>query len=68
MDRRPKPARYTIRRDAFGWSVIDLMTGHVACRDNVTLSGLSVEDADDLADSLSWLARRAQERLDEGRG
>jgi hypothetical protein len=68
MDREPKLARYTIRRDAFGWSVIDAMTGLVACRDNVTLSGLSVQDADDLADSLSWLARRDQERLDGGRG
>ncbi|WP_334436999.1 hypothetical protein [Bradyrhizobium sp. AZCC 1610] len=68
MTREPKLARYTIRRDAFGWSIIDAMTGQVACRDNVTLSGLSAEDADDLADGLSWLARRDQERLDDGRG
>jgi hypothetical protein len=59
----PKYARYTIRRDAFGWSVIDVMTGLVVCRDSVTLTGLSVQD--DLADSLSWLARRDEERRDE---
>ena len=62
-----KNARYTTRRDAFGWSVIDVMTGLVACRDSVTLTGLSAEDADDLADSLSWLERRDEERRN-GRG
>jgi hypothetical protein len=60
-----KNARYTIRRDAFGWSVIDVTTGLVVCRDSVTLTGLSVQDADDLADSLSWLARRDEERRNE---
>jgi hypothetical protein len=67
MDREPKTAGYTIRRDALGWSVIDVMTGKVACRDNVTLTGLDTEDADDLADGLSWIARRDEERRN-GRG
>ncbi|SDK42863.1 hypothetical protein [Bradyrhizobium ottawaense] len=64
MAHKPKYARYTIRRDTFGWSVIDVLTGLVACQDTVTLTGLSAEDADDLADSLSWLARRDEERRD----
>ena len=62
-----KNARYTIRLDAFGWSVIDAVTGLVVCRDSVTLTGLSAEDADDLADGLSWIERRDEERRN-GRG
>jgi len=62
MSRATKIARYRIRRNAFGWSVIDATTGLVVCRDSVTLTGLSAEDADDLADSLSWLERRGEER------
>ena len=62
MDREPKTARYTIRRDSLGWSVVDAMTGNVACRDKVTLIGLDAEDADDIADGLSWIARRDEER------
>lgn len=57
----PMPARYTIRRDALGWSVIDVFTGQVACRDNVTLTGFSSrKKADDLAKALSWLYRKAR--------
>jgi len=33
-----------------------------SCRDRVTLTGLDAEDADDLADGLSWIARRDEER------
>jgi hypothetical protein len=54
----PKPTRYGIRKDTFGWSVIDHLTGLVAEHERVTLTGLTVQDADDLADSLSYLARR----------
>jgi hypothetical protein len=54
----PKPARHGIRKDTFGWSVIDHLTGLVAEHERVTLTGLTVQDADDLADSLSYLARR----------
>jgi len=32
--------------------------GKVACRDGVTLTGLTLVEADDLADTTSWLARR----------
>jgi hypothetical protein len=53
-----KPARYGIRKDPFGWSVIDQLTSLVAEHERVTLTGLTVQDADDLADSLSYLARR----------
>jgi len=62
MAREPKTARYTIRRDALGWSVIDAMTGKVAFWDRVTLTVLDAEDADDIADGLSWIARRDEER------
>ena len=65
MAREPKTARYTIRRDPFGWSVIDTLTGLVACREAVTLTGLSAEDADDVADAMSWIARRDEERRDK---
>jgi hypothetical protein len=34
----------------------------------VTLSGLSAQDADELADNLSWLARRDEERFGGGNG
>lgn len=63
MDRQLKLDRYSIRRDAFGWSIIDTLTGQVACQDNVTLTGLSAQDADELAGQLSWLARRDQGSL-----
>ena len=46
-------ARYAIRKDAFGWTVIDTSTDTVATHEGVTLTGLDVSTADDLADLLS---------------
>lgn len=43
--------------------MVDGLTGQVACRDNVTLTGLAMEEADDLADALSWLYRKATRGL-----
>ena len=46
-------ARYTIRKDAFGWTVVDTSTDTVATYEGVTLTGFDVSTADDLADLLS---------------
>jgi hypothetical protein len=46
-------ARYTIRKDAFGWTVLDASTDTVATHEGVTLTGLDVSAADDLANLLS---------------
>jgi hypothetical protein len=62
----PEPSRYTIRRDAFGWSVIDTHTGRVAERNNVTLTGLGAEEADDAANALSWHHAKAHGRSGHG--
>ncbi len=39
----PDHDRFAIRRDVFGWTVFDVITGHVAIHDNVTLTGLTAE-------------------------
>ena len=62
MSIEQKLARYTIRNDRLGWSVIDTVTGNVACREGVTLTGLTLVEADDLADAMSWLARRRDKK------
>jgi hypothetical protein len=46
-------ARYAIRKDALGWTVIDTSTDTVATYEGVTLTGLDLSAADDLADLLS---------------
>jgi hypothetical protein len=48
-------ARYDIRPDPDGWTVYDAVTGLPAAVNDVTQIGLSLEDADDLADLLNRL-------------
>jgi hypothetical protein len=49
-------ARYDIRPHGVGrWMVFDTMTGSPAVANGVWLTDLSFEDADDLADALSQL-------------
>jgi hypothetical protein len=48
-------ARYNIRPDPDGWTVYDAVTGLPAELNDVTQIGLSLEDADDLADLLNRL-------------
>jgi len=48
-------ARYDIKSDSNGWTVYDTTTGLPAAVNGVTQIGLSLEDADDLADLLNRL-------------
>jgi hypothetical protein len=48
-------ARYDIRPDPDGWTVYDTVTGSPTAVKDVTQTGLSLEDADDLADLLNRL-------------
>jgi hypothetical protein len=48
-------ARYDIKREDDGWAVYDTTTGLPAEVNNVVQVGLSLEDADDLADLLNHL-------------
>jgi hypothetical protein len=48
-------ARYNIRPDPDGWTVYDTVTGFPAAVNDVIPAGLSLEDADDLADLLNRL-------------
>jgi hypothetical protein len=48
-------ARYNIRPDPDGWTVYDTVTGSPAAVNDATQIGLSLEDADDLADLLNRL-------------
>ena len=48
-------ARYNIKPDGNGWTVYDTTTRLAAEVNGVLQSGLSVEDADDLADLLNRL-------------
>ena len=56
-------ALYTIESRDDGWAVIDVRTGVAAVDNGVRLIGMSLEDADDLADLLStreWKAVTSQ--------
>jgi hypothetical protein len=48
-------APYDIRHDPNGWTVYDLTTGLPAEINGMVQVGLSLEDADDLADLLNRL-------------
>lgn len=48
-------ARYRIEKTSLGWSVIDTRTEMPATVQGVPQEGLSLEDADDLADLLSHI-------------
>lgn len=56
-------ALYDIEERDDGWAVIDVRTGVAAVEDGVQLVGMSLEEADDLADLLStreWKTATAQ--------
>ncbi len=56
-------ALYTIESRDDGWAVIDVRTGVAATENGVELIGMSLEDADDMADSLTsreWKSETAQ--------
>ena len=59
----PYTALYTIEKRDDGWAVIDVRTGVAAVENGVQLTGMSHEEADDLADLLTnreWKAETAQ--------
>ena len=47
--------RYDMRPEGDGWTVYDLTTGLPASVNGKSLTGLPLEDADDLADLLNHL-------------
>jgi hypothetical protein len=51
------PVCYELRKTASGWTVWDTATGTPATVDGVWQVGLEIQTADDLTDSLNWLAR-----------
>ena len=56
-------ALYNIEKRDDGWAVIDVRTGVAAVENGVQLIGISLEEADDLADLLTsreWKAVTAQ--------
>ena len=56
-------ALYIIEKRDDGWAVIDVRTGVAAVENGVELIGMSLEEADDLADLLTsreWKAETAQ--------
>lgn len=50
------PARYDLREDSEGWTVYDLWTGAPVAINEVLQIGLDIQDADELAEALTWLA------------
>ena len=56
-------ALYNIEKRDDGWAVIDVRTGVAAVENGVRLTGMSHEEADDLADLLTsreWKTAEAQ--------
>lgn len=49
-------ARYDLREDLEGYTVFDVWTGAPVIIKGVPQVGLEVQDADELAEALTWLA------------
>jgi hypothetical protein len=49
-------ARYDLRKDPRGWTVVDVWTGQPVMIDDLPLIGLEVQDADEVAEWLTWFA------------
>lgn len=54
---------YDIRKEEAGWTVFEVETGHPAIVNDYLQVGLSLEDADDLADLLNHLATEAEHAI-----
>lgn len=52
--RLPMRVRFDILQDAEGWTVVDIFTGLPVDVDGVPQIGMSIFDADDLADLLNY--------------
>jgi len=55
--------RFEMRKVATGWAVFEKGTGEVARVNDVPLTGLSLDDADDLVDLLNRLERQRPARV-----
>ena len=54
-----KLARYDLREDPQGgWSVYDIWTGQVAMLAGVAQEGLEIQDADEIAEWLTYMSDR----------
>ena len=51
-------ARYDLREDDHGWTVFDMWTGVPVVYRGMPQIGLDIQDADELAEALTWLADR----------
>ena len=49
-------ALYDVEKDCLGWSVIDTRTGDIAKVNDVFQDGLQIQDADELAETLNYIA------------
>jgi len=52
------PARYDLREDSEGWTVFDVWTGEPVVVDMAVQTGLDIQDADELAEWLTWFSDR----------
>jgi hypothetical protein len=53
-------ARYDIREDVTGWSVYDVWTGQTVVLDDAKQIFTEIQDADDVADLLNYLAAQGE--------
>jgi hypothetical protein len=56
-------ARYDLREDRTGWTVFDIATGAPVIYWGMPQVGLDVQDADEVAEALSWLADRDDQQV-----
>ena len=60
---RPMSVRYDIREEGFGWSVYDVWTGEAVVIALNPQTDMDIQDADDLADKLNYLAAHGQRQV-----
>lgn len=56
-------ARYDLRKDREGYTVFDVWTGAPVIIKGMPQVGLEVQDADELAEALTWLADRGDREV-----
>jgi hypothetical protein len=55
--------RYDLREDHHGWTVFDIWTAAPVIIRETPQVGLDIQDADELAEALTWLADRGERRV-----
>jgi hypothetical protein len=56
-------ARYDLREDTFGWTVFDIWTGKPVIVHDTPQVGLEIQDADELAEALTWLSDKGDREV-----